>query len=184
MIKTQCEQCKKYNASCTENIVFNGQSCEQYTKRIDLEKKNDNASESETITIETTNIVNNNGSNLLDNERIIRSIQEIGKHTKFISIIGYIALTFMGIGTIGLFAGGDGGEAIIYLLVTVGVYFIVNNLWKASKLYRNIATDRTIDNLESGVQRMSTFWKTMAIIYKIYLIIIAIVFVVAIFSEI
>lgn len=183
MIKTQCEQCKKYSTSCNENIVFNGQSCEQYSKRIDLEKRNDNVSESETTMTETINVTNN-ANNLLDNERFINYIQEIGKHTKFISIIGYIALVFMGIGTIGLFASGDGGEAIIYLLVTVGFYFIVDNLWKASKLYRKITTDRTTDNLESGVQRMSIFWKTMAIIYKIYLIIIAIVFVIALFSEI
>lgn len=183
MIKTQCEQCKKYSTSCNENIVFNGQSCEQYNKRIDLEKKKE-VPECETTTVETTNVANNNGNNLLDNERIINYIQEIGKHTKFISIIGYIALVFMGIGTIGFFADGDGGGAIIYLLVIVGVYFIVDNLWKASKLYRDIAINRTIDNLESGVKRMSTFWKTMAIIYKVYLIIIAIVFVISLFSEI
>lgn len=183
MIKTQCEQCKKYNSSCTENIVFNGQSCEQYSKRIDLEKRNNNVSESETIMTGTTNVTNN-ANNLLDNDKIINHIYEIGKHTKFISIIGYIALVFMGIGTIGLFASGDSGEAIVYLLVTVGCYFIVDNLWKASKLYRNITTDRTSDNLESGIQRMSTFWKTMAIIYKIYLIIIAVVFVFALFSVI
>lgn len=183
MIKSQCEQCKKYNVSCTENIVFNGQSCEQYSKRIDLEKRNE-VSECETTIIETTNIVNGNENNLLDNERITNCIQEIGKHTKFISILGYVALVFMGIGTLGLFESGDAEEAIVYLLVIVGLYFIVDNLWKASKIYRNIATDKTIDNLESGVQRMSSFWKTMAIIYKIYLIIIALVFVIALFSEI
>lgn len=183
MIKTQCEQCGKYNSSCTENVVFNGQSCEQYSKRIDLEKRNDNVSESETTMTETTNVANN-ADNLLDNYKIINHILEIGKHTKFISIIGYVALVFMGIVTIGLFVNGDSGEAIVYLLVTVGFYFIVDNLWKASKLYRNITTDRTTDNLESGVQRMSTFWKTMAIIYKIYLIIIAIAFVIDLFSEI
>ena len=37
-IKDQCEQCKKYNDSCTENIEFNGQSCDLYVKRINLEK--------------------------------------------------------------------------------------------------------------------------------------------------
>ena len=29
-IKDQCEQCKKYNSTCIENIEFNGQSCDQY----------------------------------------------------------------------------------------------------------------------------------------------------------
>lgn len=39
-IKDQCEQCKKYNSTCIENIEFNGQSCDHYIKRINLEKKN------------------------------------------------------------------------------------------------------------------------------------------------
>lgn len=38
-IKDQCEQCKKYNSTCIENIEFNGQSCDHYIKRINLEKK-------------------------------------------------------------------------------------------------------------------------------------------------
>lgn len=182
MIKTQCEQCKKYNTSCTENIEFNGQSCEQYCKRIDLEKKN-KVSECEPTTIETTNVVSGE-NNLINNDTIINCIQEIGRHTKFLSIMGYVCLAFMGLGVIGLFADGDTGTALSSLLAIVGVYFIIDNLWKASKLYRDIASNKTIENLESGVKRMSAFWKTMAIIYKVYLIIIAIVFVIALFSEI
>ena len=179
MIKTQCEQCKKYNASCTENIVFNGQSCEQYSKRIDLEKKNDNVSESEKTTIETTNVVNNNGSNLLDNERIINCIYEIGEHARFLSIVGYVFLALMGIGVIGFLVDGEIGAAIIYLLLVVGCYFINNNLWKVSKIYRDIPINRNVNNLEFGVKRMSVFWKTMAIICKVYLIILVIIFVVS-----
>lgn len=38
-IKDQCEQCRKYSTSCTENIEFDGMSCSQYAKRIDLEKR-------------------------------------------------------------------------------------------------------------------------------------------------
>lgn len=38
MIKEQCEQCKRNNINCQENIEFNGLSCEQYVKRINLEK--------------------------------------------------------------------------------------------------------------------------------------------------
>lgn len=38
MIKEQCEQCKRNNIDCQENIEFNGLSCEQYVKRINLEK--------------------------------------------------------------------------------------------------------------------------------------------------
>lgn len=37
-IKDQCEQCKKHNNSCTENIQFDGQSCSSYVKRINLGK--------------------------------------------------------------------------------------------------------------------------------------------------
>lgn len=37
-IKDQCEQCKKYNESCIEPIDYNGMSCDQYDKRINLEK--------------------------------------------------------------------------------------------------------------------------------------------------
>ena len=37
MIKEQCEQCKRNNTDCQENIEFNGLSCEQYAKRINLE---------------------------------------------------------------------------------------------------------------------------------------------------
>lgn len=37
-IKDQCEQCKKYNESCIEPIDYNGMSCDQYNKRINLEK--------------------------------------------------------------------------------------------------------------------------------------------------
>lgn len=37
-IKDQCEQCRKYATSCTENLVFDGVSCAQYAKHIDLEK--------------------------------------------------------------------------------------------------------------------------------------------------
>lgn len=37
-IKDQCEQCKKYNESCIEPIDYNGMSCDQYDKRIHLEK--------------------------------------------------------------------------------------------------------------------------------------------------
>ncbi len=182
MIKTQCEQCKKYNTSCTEDIVFNGQSCDQYSKKINLDKKNDDSECNAAITTETTNVSNANCHNILDNDKIIDCIQEIGKHTKFLSIMGYILLAIMILGIIGMFEDGDTGEAIGSLLALVGVYFIVNNLWKASKLYRNIATDKTIENLESGVKRMTVFWKTMAVLYKVYLVIIAIAVFAAIIS--
>lgn len=42
MIKEQCEQCKRNNTDCQENIEFNGLSCEQYAKRINLEKSEKN----------------------------------------------------------------------------------------------------------------------------------------------
>ena len=42
MIKEQCEQCKRNNINCQENIEFNGLSCEQYVKRINLEKSEKN----------------------------------------------------------------------------------------------------------------------------------------------
>lgn len=42
MIKEQCEQCKRNNIDCQENIEFNGLSCEQYVKRINLEKSEKN----------------------------------------------------------------------------------------------------------------------------------------------
>lgn len=37
-VKDQCEQCTKHNKSCSGNMEYNGQSCDQYTKRINLEK--------------------------------------------------------------------------------------------------------------------------------------------------
>jgi len=58
-IKDQCEQCRKYNSFCTENIVFNGQSCEQYRKRIDLEKKEYIEDIPVSDSIENTQIDNN-----------------------------------------------------------------------------------------------------------------------------
>lgn len=182
MIKTQCEQCKKYNASCTENIVFNGQSCDQYSKKINLDKKNDDLESNATITTETTNVSNANCQNILDNDKIIDCIQEIGKHAKFLSIMGYILLAIMLLGIIGMFEDGETGAAIGSLLALVGAYFIINNLWKASKLYINISKNKTIDNLELGVKRMTVFWKTMAILYKVYLVIVAIAVFAAILS--
>ena len=44
-IKDQCEQCRKYTTSCTENSVFDGVSCSQYAKRINLEKSEVNITE-------------------------------------------------------------------------------------------------------------------------------------------
>lgn len=38
-IKAQCEQCRKYNKTCFELIDFDGTSCNQYDKCIDLEKR-------------------------------------------------------------------------------------------------------------------------------------------------
>ena len=40
-IKDQCEKCKSYT-SCSESKEFNGLSCPSYSKRIDLEKPQDN----------------------------------------------------------------------------------------------------------------------------------------------
>ena len=60
-IKDQCEQCKKYNDSCTGNIEFNGQSCEQscdlYVKRINLEKAEKEVNQ-DTTNINQTQIPN------------------------------------------------------------------------------------------------------------------------------
>lgn len=38
MIKDQCDKCRKHENGCTEQIVFNSQSCPFYSKFIDLEK--------------------------------------------------------------------------------------------------------------------------------------------------
>ena len=54
--------------------------------------------------------------------------------------------------------------------------------YQASKLYINISKNKTIDNLELGVKRMTVFWKTMAILYKVYLVIVAIAVFAAILS--
>ena len=60
-IKDQCEQCKKYNDSCTGNIEFNGQSCEQscdlYVNRINLEKAEKEVNQ-DTTNINQTQIPN------------------------------------------------------------------------------------------------------------------------------
>ncbi|WP_279085606.1 DUF2569 family protein [Bacteroides acidifaciens] len=56
-IKDQCEQCKKYNDSCTGNIEFNGQSCDLYVKRINLEKAEKEVNQ-DTTNINQTQIPN------------------------------------------------------------------------------------------------------------------------------
>lgn len=61
-IKDQCEHCRKYNSSCTENIVFDGQSCTEYRKHIDLTKKeekielHEEAISTEPAVVETTSV--------------------------------------------------------------------------------------------------------------------------------
>ena len=133
---------------------------------------------------EGVNVINNNTQNIFDNNKIIDCIQKIGEYSRFLSIICYICLIFFFLTVIYLFIYGNIVDAFIYLLFLGGFYFMNNNLWKASKLYRNIATNKTIDNLESGIKRMTEYWKTMVIITKVYLLIIFIIVCLAIISVI
>lgn len=50
MIKEQCEQCKRNNIDCQESIEFNGLSCEQYVKRINLEKSEKSEASNNNVT--------------------------------------------------------------------------------------------------------------------------------------
>ena len=57
-IKDQCEKCKSYT-SCSESKEFNGLSCPSYSKRIDLEKPQDNKA-SEKLEKNKTEVVSTN----------------------------------------------------------------------------------------------------------------------------
>ena len=43
MIKDQCNNCRKNGASCSQNIIFDGTNCDQYVKKLDLSKQQDNS---------------------------------------------------------------------------------------------------------------------------------------------
>lgn len=56
MIKDQCNNCRKNGTSCSQNILFDGITCVQYVKKLDLSKQQDNSiSSSSDIKIEVDN---------------------------------------------------------------------------------------------------------------------------------
>ena len=123
---------------------------------------------------------------MIINENIINGIKEIGRHAKFLSILAYVSIIFMIFCGIAMFISGTDERIVVGViyLVSAGVtYLITNKLWKASKSYRNIS-ENTIDNLELGVKNMTSFWKISSTICKLYLAILALIFVLAFFSYI
>ena len=124
---------------------------------------------------------------MIINENIINGIKEIGRHTKFLSIVAYLSIAFMVFAGVALLFSGSDERIIagVFYLVCAGVtYFITNKLWKASKSYKCIEENNSIDNLELGVKNMTSFWRMSATLCKLYLAILALIFVLAFFAYI
>ena len=124
---------------------------------------------------------------MIINENIINGIKEIGRHAKFLSILAYVSIIFMIFCGIAMFISGTDERIVVGViyLVSAGVtYLITNKLWKASKSYRSIEENNSIDNLELGVKNMTSFWRMSATLCKLYLAILALIFVLAFFAYI
>lgn len=50
MIKDQCNNCRKNGTSCTKSIVYDSRPCDEYIKKLDLSKSDNNSSHATTST--------------------------------------------------------------------------------------------------------------------------------------
>ena len=124
---------------------------------------------------------------MIIDENIINSIKEIGRHTKLFSIVMYASIVLMVLGGVSMLIYGSNEEIIagvIYIVLAGVTYFITKKLWEASKSYRSIEENNSIDNLELGVKNMTSFWRMSATLCKLYLAILALIFVLAFFAYI
>ncbi|MBR4157211.1 MAG: hypothetical protein IKU01_11035 [Bacteroidales bacterium] len=125
---------------------------------------------------------------MIIDENIINGIKEIGRHTKFFSIVMYVSIVLIVLGGALMLIYGRSNEEIIagviYIVLAGVTYFITKKLWKASKSYRSIEENNSIDNLELGVKNMTSFWRMSATLCKLYLAILALIFVLAFFAYI
>ena len=118
---------------------------------------------------------------------MIFKVDENGLHTKFLSIVAYLSIAFMVFAGVALlFSGSDERiiAGVIYIVLAGVTYFITKKLWKASKSYRSIEENNSIDNLESGIKNMTSFWRMSATLCKLYFAILVLIFVLAFFAYI
>ena len=71
MIKDQCNNCKKNGTySCTKSIVYDSRPCDDYVKRLDLSKPQDNSNQSHNQTQTQYSNPSNNTSNSTGNNSV------------------------------------------------------------------------------------------------------------------
>ncbi len=113
-------------------------------------------------------------------------LKETAKWTKFLSILGYVYLSFFVVGIVLSLFTGFSISSIFFLLISLGfgylIYYIISNLYKFSTKVRIAIDNDNQSALSESFAGLKSYFKTVGIMTAVVLALYIIIFMILIFG--